>query len=101
MANPNVIKLMRPKSSSVDKDPKKPTAIISINEAHEVFINRTPSSLEALQADLEKELAGKEEPAVLLNVANEVTAEEIVKVMEVVQYKLKAKISLATDKPKD
>ena len=66
-----------------------------------MFINRTPSSLEALQADLEKELAGKEEPAVLLNVANEVTAEEIVKVMEVVQYKLKAKISLATDKPKD
>ena len=25
MANPNVIKLTRPKSSSVDKDPKKPT----------------------------------------------------------------------------
>jgi len=100
LANPNVIKLTRPKSSSADKDPKKPTAIVSINEHHEIFINRTPSSIESLQEDLGKELAGKEEPAVLLNVANEVTAEEIVKVMEVVQYKLKAKISLAVDKPK-
>ena len=101
MANPNVIKLIRPKSSSVDKDPKKPSAIVSINAEHALFINRTLSSLETLQVDLEKEIAGKEDPAVLLNVANEVTAEEIVKVMEVVQYKLKAKISLATDKPKN
>ena len=101
MANPNVIKLIRTKSSSVDKDPKKPSAIVSINAEHALFINRTLSSLETLQVDLEKEIAGKEDPAVLLNVANEVTAEEIVKVMEVVQYKLKAKISLATDKPKN
>jgi len=101
MANPNVIKLTRPKSSSVDKDPKKPTAIVSINAQHEVFVNRTLSSMATLQDDLVREIAGKEEPAILLNVANEVTAEEIVKVMEIAQYKIKAKISLATDKPKN
>ncbi len=101
MANPNVIKLIRPKSSSADKDPKKPTAIISIDAEHKIFINRNVTTMESLQVDLEKEMEGKAEPAVLLNVANEVTAEEIVKVMEVVQYKLKAKISLATDKPKN
>lgn len=100
MANPNVIKLMRPKSSSVAKDPKKPTAIVSINAEHQVFVNRTPTTMDALQGELEKEIIGKEDPAILLNVANEVTAEEIVKVMEIAQYKLKAKISLATDKPK-
>lgn len=101
MANPNVIKLTRPKSSSVDKDPKKPTAIVSINTAGEMFINHTPTSMEALQTDLTKELAGKDDPAILLNVANEVTVEKVVQVMEVVQYKLHAKISLATDKPKN
>jgi biopolymer transport protein ExbD len=100
MANPNVIKLMRPKSSSTDKTPNRPTAIVSINENNEVFVNHTPTTLENLQADLEKELIGKEDPTVLLNVANPVSIEQVVKVMEVVQYKLKAKISIATDKPK-
>ncbi len=100
MANPNVIKLMRPKSSSVAKDPKKPDAIVSINEQHQIFVNRSPTSMEELQGVLEKEIAGKEDPIILLNAANGVTIEEVVKVMEVAQYKLKAKISLATDKPK-
>ena len=100
LANPNVIKLIRPKSSSVDKTKEKPTVVVSINDDHEVYINRTLTTMDALQADLEKAVAGKEEPTVLLNVANGVTAEEIVKVMEIAQYKLKAKISLATDKPK-
>jgi biopolymer transport protein ExbD len=101
MANPNVIKLMRPKSSSVAKDPKKPDAIVSINSEHQVYVNRNPIAMAALQDELAKEIAGKEDPIILLNVANEVTAEEIVKVMEIAQYKLKAKISLATDKPKE
>ena len=110
LANPNVIKLTRPKSSSVDKTKEKPTVVVSINEDHEVYINRTLTTMDALQSDLEKAVAEafgaleavvrKEEPTILLNVANGVTAEEIVKVMEIAQYKLKAKISLATDKPK-
>ena len=100
MANPNVIKLMRPKSSSAAKDPKKPDAIVSINDQGQVFVNRTPTTMEELQAVLSKEIAGKEEPIVLLNAANGVTIEQVVKVMEIAQYKLKAKVSLATDKPK-
>jgi biopolymer transport protein ExbD len=98
LANPNVIKLTRPKSTFAGAS--KATAVVSVDENNNIFVNRSPVTMENLQELLGKELAGKDEPAVLLNVAKNVTADQIVQIMDIVSNKLKAKISLATDKAK-
>jgi biopolymer transport protein ExbD len=98
LANPNVIKLTRPKSTFVGAS--KATAVVSVDDKGNLYVNRTPATMDNLQELLGKELSGKEEPTVLLNVAKETTADQIVQIMDIVSNKLKAKVSLATDKAK-
>lgn len=98
MANPNVIKLTRPKSTFVGSS--KATAVVSLDENGNLFVNRTPAQMETLEATLGSELKGKEEPTVMLNIANNMTVDKVVQIMDIVQNKLKAKVILATDKVK-
>lgn len=97
LANPNVIRLNRPKSSIVGST--KSSLVITITKDLDYFINKTPTTQDNLPSDLEAALTQVQDPTILLNVDKDVPFEYVVNVMNI-GNKLKAKIVVATEKEK-
>ena len=97
VVNPNVIKLLLPRSSTAQTVSKK-TISVSINDKLEYFIDKVPVSKEEIGPILKGYLAKADELTVVLYADKSVAIENIVDVMDV-SNKLRIKLVLAT-KPK-
>lgn len=97
LVSPNALKLLLPSSES--KTLAKQTVSISINAQKEYFVNRTQVPFEELEYRLLQEVAGKEDPSVILHVEKTLPIEEAVKVMDIASRN-KLKMVLATQPKK-
>jgi len=95
VANPNVIKLMLPKSSS-GKSISKKTIVVSITQDLKYYVEKKEIPVANLSSTLEgyKKLA--EEVTIVLYVEKTVSIQDVVQVMDVAQ-KLNMKLVLATE----
>lgn len=90
---PNGLQVTLPKSSS--QITQKPTVSVSINENLQFAVNMEIIPFENLETYLQQELAGQEEPSIVLRVDTKVPTGETVKVMEIASRN-RWKFTLAT-----
>ena len=93
LISPNALKLLLPKSSS--KTLSKQTISISITKELEYYVNQDKVQFENIEAILKQQLAGEEDPGVILHAEKSVPIEEAVKVMDIANRN-KYKLVLAT-----
>lgn len=95
VANPNVIKLMLPKSSS-GKSISKKTIVVSITQDLKYFVEKKETPVANLSSTLEGYKKIAEEVTIVLYVEKTVSIQDVVQVMDVAQ-KLNMKLVLATE----
>ena len=95
VANPNVIKLMLPKSSS-GKSISKKTIVVSITQDLKYFVEKKETPVANLSSTLESYKKIAEEVTIVLYVEKTVSIQDVVQVMDVAQ-KLNMKLVLATE----
>ncbi|WP_295773139.1 biopolymer transporter ExbD [uncultured Mucilaginibacter sp.] len=95
VTNPNVIKLMLPKSSSGQAVSKK-TITVSVTQDLRYYVEKKEVSVEALQATLEGYKNIANELTIVLHVDRTVAIQDVVQVMDIAQ-KLNIKLVLATE----
>jgi len=95
ITNPNVIKLMLPKSSS-GKAVSKKTISITIDKDLKYTVNNKPVKVEDLQTTLMSFKNVATELTIVLSVDRTVAIQDVVQVMDVAQ-KLNIKLVLATE----
>lgn len=93
LISPNALKLLLPKSSS--KTLSKQTISVSITKELEYYVNQDKVTFENIESILQQQLAGEEEPGVILHAEKSVPIEEAVKVMDIANRN-KYKLVLAT-----
>lgn len=96
LANPNVIKLMLPKSANNETAYKLPVNL-SVTKEKQYFINKEPVPFEGLEGALQSAVNGMDEPTVILNFDRELSVQDLVDVMQI-GAKLKIKMVLGTQK---
>jgi biopolymer transport protein ExbD len=96
MANPNVIKLMLPKSANNEQITKKQINV-SVDKDKNYFIDKQPVPADQLENTLASAVNGIDEPTVVLNFDRELSVQDLVDVMQI-GAKLKIKMVLATQK---
>ncbi len=96
MANPNVIKLMLPKSANNEQITKKQINV-SVDKDKHYFIDKQPVPADQLESALSSAVNGIDEPTVVLNFDRELSVQDLVDVMQI-GAKLKIKMVLATQK---
>ena len=96
MANPNVIKLMLPKSANNEQITKKQINV-SVDKDKNYFIDKQPVPADQLESALSSAVNGIDEPTVVLNFDRELSVQDLVDVMQI-GAKLKIKMVLATQK---
>ncbi len=96
MANPNVIKLMLPKSANNEQAIKVPVNV-AVTKEHQYTINNKPVPFDQLEAALQDAIAGLPDPTVVLNFDRELSIQDLVDVMQI-GAKLKIKMVLGTQK---
>lgn len=95
VTNPNVVKLLLPKSSSGQSVSKK-TINVSITKDVEYFIEKQQVPLEELQPRIQAYQKQAQELTVILRADQTVQIQDVVQVMDIAN-KLKLKMVLATD----
>jgi len=95
VANPNVIKLLLPKSSS-GKAMSKKTIPVSISKDLKYTVNNKPVKVEDLQSTLMTYNTVGSELTIILSVDRSVAIQDVVQVMDIAQ-KLNIKLVLATE----
>lgn len=96
MANPNVIKLMLPKSSSSQRVYKKQISL-SVDADKKYFIDKNQVPADQLETELANIFANVEERTVVLRVDKNLAVQDLVDVLEV-GAKLDIKMVMATAK---
>lgn len=97
LGNPNVIKLLLPKSSKSAQDvPKTKPVALTITKDKTYYINSTAVPLPQLEERLIAATTNMDEPVIILRVDNSVTVQELVDVMSL-GAKLKIKMVMATE----
>ena len=97
LVSPNALKLLLPSSES--KTLAKQTVSVSIKSVGEYYVNRTKVSYAQLEASLLREVAGKDDPSIILHVEKSLPIEEAVKVMDIASRN-RLKMVLATQPKK-
>jgi biopolymer transport protein ExbD len=95
ITNPNVIKLMLPKSSSGQAVSKK-TISVTIDQNLKYTVNNKPVKVEDLQPTLMSFKSQATELTIVLSVDRTVAIQDVVQVMDIAQ-KLNIKLVLATE----
>ena len=95
ITNPNVIKLMLPKSSS-GKAVSKKTISVTIDQNLKYTVNNKPVKVEDLQPTLMSFKSQATELTIVLSVDRTVAIQDVVQVMDIAQ-KLNIKLVLATE----
>jgi biopolymer transport protein ExbD len=96
VANPNVIKILLPKSQSNQTLSKK-TVTINVTEDKHYYIDKREVSFESLESELLKENANITDFTVVLRFPHNLEIQDLVDVMQI-GAKNKFKMVLATDK---
>lgn len=96
LANPNVIKLMLPKSANNEQLAKQQVNL-AVTKDKQYSINKRPVPFDQLEAAIIAEVAGLDQPTVVLNFDRELSVQDLVDVMQI-GTKIKVKMVLATQK---
>ncbi len=96
VANPNVIKILLPKSEENQALNKK-TVALTVTENKRYYLNEDEVSFDRLEQELVKKCQGLIEPTVIIRLPHNLTVQDLVDVMEI-GVKHKMKMVLATDK---
>jgi len=96
VANPNVIKILLPKSEANQTLSKK-TIALTVTENKRYFINQTEVPFRQLEQELVKQFQGVEDATVIIRLPRNLTVQDLVDVMEI-GVKHKMKMVLATEK---
>lgn len=99
VVNPQVVKLLLPRSESGQQSNAQKTITISISEKLEYFVEKQQVSLESLQAEVEKYQAASPDLTIVLYVARGVSIENTMQVFDVANQ-LKLKVVLAVEPKK-
>ncbi len=100
VSNPQVVKLLLPKSSAGEQSVAKKTVTVSITKDLGYFIDKIPVPIEGLEAAIQSQMAAGEEVTIMLYVDNTVPIQNVISVMDVAN-RLKIKVVLATEPKKD
>jgi biopolymer transport protein ExbD len=96
LGNPNVIKLLLPKSQKSDHDVSKQPISLSITADKRYYINSTQVPFDQLESRIISATQGMEEPTVVLRAESTLTVQDLVDVMAL-GAKLKVRMVLATE----
>lgn len=94
ITNPNVIKVLLPKSSASQTLSKQPV-ILTVTGDRKYFINKKSIAINILETELVNACKGLQEPTVVIHAASTLTVQDLVDVMQV-GAKNKIKMVLAT-----
>lgn len=97
VANPQVVKLLLPRSSSGEQSVAKKTMTISITSDLTYYVDKQPVPLEALEAHIQSNLTTGEELTIMLYSDGAVPVQNVLSVMDVAN-RLRVKMVLATEK---
>lgn len=100
VSNPQVVKLLLPKSSAGEQSVAKKTITVSITSGLTYYVDKAPVPVEGLEAAIQSQMAGGEELTIMLYVDNTVPIQNVISVMDVAN-RLKVKVVLATEPKKD
>lgn len=96
VANPNVIKILLPKSQANQALNKKNLSL-TVTENKRYFIDNEEVPFSRLEQELVKRSQGLQDPTVIIRIPRNLTVQDLVDVMQIgVQHKMK--MVLATDK---
>lgn len=96
LGNPNVIKLLLPKSQKSDHDVSKQPISLSITADKRYYINSTQVPFDQLESRIISATQSMEEPTVVLRAESSLTVQDLVDVMAL-GAKLKVRMVLATE----
>ncbi len=96
LANPNVIKILLPKSKAAQAITKQPVSLTVTVDKH-YFINKREVSFDRLEAELLAEIGSVPEPTVVIRLPKDLQVQDLVDVMQI-GAKNHIKMVLATDK---
>lgn len=96
LANPNVIKLMLPKSANNEQVMKKQINL-AVTKDKQYSINKVPVAFDQLEPAIRDAVNGIDEPTIVLNFDRELSVQDLVDVMQL-GTKIKVKMVLATQK---
>lgn len=94
VTNPNVIKVLLPKSQA-NQTLNKQSITLTVTETKQYYINKKPIPFPQLEGALKEECEGIEEPTVVLRMASNLTVQELTTVLEI-GAKNKIKMVIAT-----
>ncbi|MFZ4261117.1 ExbD/TolR family protein [Sphingobacterium sp. HJSM2_6] len=100
VSNPQVVKLLLPKSSAGEQSVAKKTMTISITSDLQYHVDKQTVPYESLEALIQSKVVTGEELTIMLYVDNTVPIQNVLSVMDVAN-KLKIKVVLATEKIKE
>ncbi len=96
IANPNVIKVLLPKSSETQSLNKK-TIVLTVTKNKEFYINNKAVQSGKLEQELIKATKGLEQPTVVLHIPRDLEIQDLVDVLKI-GVKNKIKVVLATER---
>lgn len=96
IANPNIIKVLVPKSSETQSLNKK-TITLTVTKKKDYFINNKPVAAAQLEQTLVAAVRGLDEPTVVLYIPRDLEIQDLVDVLKV-GVKNRIKVVLATDR---
>lgn len=96
LANPNVIKLVLPRTAATETAPQKPM-VLTMSRDHLLDLNGKPVVQSDLEQELKKATLGMKTPTVLLNFDKALSLQDLVDVMQV-GVKVQVKMVLGADK---
>jgi biopolymer transport protein ExbD len=96
VANPNVIKVLLPKSSETQTLSKK-TIILTVTKTKDFYINKKPVPAAQLEQELIKATKGLDQPTIVLHIPRDLEIQDLVDVLKI-GVKNKIKVVLATER---
>ncbi|WP_033566397.1 ExbD/TolR family protein [Sphingobacterium sp. SYP-B4668] len=100
VSNPQVVKLLLPRSSAGEQSVAKKTMTVSITSDLQYHIDKQVVPYESLEALIQSKMATGEELTIMLYADNSVPIQNVISVMDVAN-RLKIKLVLATEPKKD
>lgn len=100
VSNPQVVKLLLPKSSAGEQSVAKKTMTISITADLQYHVDKQVMSLEQLEPVIQAQMGGGEDLTIMLYADSSVPIQNVISVMDVAN-KNRVKLVLATEPKKD
>lgn len=100
VANPQVVKLLLPKSSSGEQSVAKKTMTVSITSDLTYYVDKQPVPLEMLESQIQSHIVTGEELTIMLYTDGAVPVQNVLSVMDIAN-RLQVRMVLATEAIKE